>query len=88
MTTRIAKTTEQACQLGSTSVRLQAMYQSDGAYRANIAMDFSSGSATGLTAGFHASTAEAREFARQLIDHCDEADAKQAEAAAAQPVEA
>ena len=85
MTTRIAKVTEQACRLGSTSVRLQAMYQSDGAYRANIAMDFGSGWGTGLTAGFHASTAEAREFARQLIDHCDEADAKQAEAAAAQP---
>ena len=35
-----------------------------------------------MTAGFHASTAEAREFARQLVEYADAADKAQAEAQA------
>ena len=78
MSIKAAMVTNDACRIGSTTVRIHAMYDSEGGDPA-IALEFGMGTLTGLTAGFHGSADEAREFARQLILHADSADKASAE---------
>lgn len=74
MGTQTARVTHAACMLGHTTVGLQPMYADDGCRPPSIAVSFGMGRCTGLSAEFHANTADFREFARILLEHCDAAE--------------
>lgn len=79
---KTAKNQHEIGQLGKTGYGLHAMYDADGHGEASIALRFGSPYGSGMRVDFHASTAEAREFARQLVEYADAADKAQAEAQA------
>lgn len=84
MSVKVARISETACEIDHIAVRLQAMYSDDGCGTPSISIEFSDAySIAGLHAGFHGTTSEFRELARQLIEHCDAADRAQADAAEA-----
>ena len=85
MGTKTAKAEHQIGLLGETGYGLHAMYDADGYGEASMVLRFGAAYGGGLTAGFHASTAEVREFARQLVEYANAADKAQA---VAQEVEA
>lgn len=67
-----------AGQLGSVTFGINGM--ADKGYGATLALRFrTTANICGLEAGFHATTAEIRAFAAELIRHADITDAKQAE---------
>ena len=82
MGTKTAKRDAAIGRLGETGYGLHSMYDSTGFGEASIALIFGSAHCIGMKVSFHASTAEAREFARQLVEYADAADKAHAEAQA------
>lgn len=82
MSTKTAKDKYVIGPLGTTSFGLSALYDSLGHGEASIAISFGDVYGIGIKVGFHASTTEAREFARHLVEYADAADKAQAEAQA------
>lgn len=61
--------------LGATHATLQGMHAGAGS-TPSLAITFDAkGPATGLSAGFHGTTEEARQFAAELVRHADVTDA-------------
>lgn len=81
MSNHTAIVTRNACTLGTTAVGIHGIYGGGG--DAAIALSFSVayGPATGISVDFHGTTAQAREFAAELIRHADITDAAQRGAA-------
>lgn len=79
MATKSVLFTSRAATLDVTHVDIHAMHNDDGHDDPAIALSFHTGRAGGLGCGFHADVREMREFAAQLIRHCDAADQAHAE---------